>query len=191
MLRPGDALLVVDVQCDFLPGGSLAVLGGDAILAPLNATLGHFEARRLPIFASRDWHPADHCSFQVHGGTWPVHCVADGPGAAFPAGLRLPASTGIVSKGCHAERDAYSAFGETDLHRRLRALGVQRVFVAGLTTDYCVLATVLDACALGYSVVVLQDAIAAVALQPGDAERALERMRASGAEFIDSETLLR
>jgi nicotinamidase/pyrazinamidase len=190
-LRAGDALLVVDVQRDFLPGGSLAVPGGDAVLAPLNACLARFDALRLPIYASRDWHPPDHCSFQAQGGAWPVHCVAGGPGADFPSALHLPAAAGIISKGCLAERDAYSAFGETDLHPRLQARGVRRLFVGGLATDYCVLATVLDACALGYAVVVVRDAIAAVALQPGDAERALERMHAAGATFTDSPALLR
>jgi nicotinamidase/pyrazinamidase len=189
--RGGDALLVVDVQRDFLPGGSLAVPGGDAILAPLNACIERFDALRLPVFASRDWHPPDHASFQARGGPWPAHCVAGGPGADFPAALHLPATAGIVSKGCRVERDAYSAFDETDLHPRLQAQGVQRLVVAGLATDYCVLATVIDACALGYSVVVLQDAIAAVAQQPGDAAQALERMRAAGAAFTDSATLLR
>jgi nicotinamidase/pyrazinamidase len=189
--RAGDALLVVDVQRDFLPGGSLAVPGGDAILAPLNACIARFAALRLPIFASRDWHPPDHGSFQAHGGPWPVHCVAGGSGADFPAALHLPAATGIVSKGCRAERDAYSAFDETDLHARLQAHGVRRLVVAGLATDYCVLASVLDARALGYAVVVLRDAIAAVALQPGDATQALEKMRAAGAAFSDSTALLR
>jgi nicotinamidase/pyrazinamidase len=188
--RTGDALLVVDVQCDFLPGGSLAVPGGDAILAPLSACIERFEAMGLPIFASRDWHPPDHCSFQAQGGSWPVHCVAGGPGAGFHAALRLPAGAGIVSKGCSPSRDSYSAFGETELHERLRASGVRRLFVAGLATDYCVLATVVDARALGYEVVVLRDAIAAVELRPGDAARALEKMSAAGASFTDSTALL-
>jgi nicotinamidase/pyrazinamidase len=187
--RAGDALLVIDVQRDFLPGGSLAVPGGDAILAPLNACIERFDALHLPIFASRDWHPPDHCSFKPQGGTWPVHCVAGEPGAGFPDALQLPAATGIVSKACHADRDAYSAFGETDLHLRLQASGVRRLFVGGLATDYCVLASVLDARARGYAVVVLQDAIAAVALRPGDEAQALERMRAAGAEFTTSAAL--
>ena len=190
-LRAGDALLVVDVQRDFLPGGRLAVPDGDAILAPLNACIARFAALDLPIFASRDWHPPDHCSFKSHGGSWPVHCVAGEPGAGFPDALHLPAGTDIVAKACHADRDAYSAFGETDLHPRLQARGVRRLFVAGLATDYCVLASVLDARARGYAVVVLQDAIAAVALQPGDGERALAQMRAAGAEFTTSAALLR
>jgi nicotinamidase/pyrazinamidase len=189
--RAGDALLVVDVQNDFLPGGSLAVPGGDAILAAMNACIERFAALGLPVFASRDWHPLDHCSFQAQGGPWPPHCVAGTSGAAFAAALRLPAGAGIVSKGCNAERDAYSAFGGTDLHQRLQASAVHRLSVAGLATDYCVLASVLDACALGYEVIVLRDAIAAVELQPGDAERALQKMRAAGASLSDSAALLR
>jgi len=189
--RTGDALLVVDVQRDFLPGGSLAVPAGDAILAPLQACIERFEAMDLPIFASRDWHPPDHCSFQAQGGNWPVHCVAGGSGADFPAALHLPAGAVIVSKGSSPGRDAYSAFGETELHQRLQASRVRRLVVAGLATDYCVLATVLDARAMGYEVVVLRDAIAAVELHAGDGVRALEKMGAAGASFTDSAALLR
>lgn len=190
-MRAGDALLVVDVQTDFLPGGSLAVGGSDAILAPLNACTERFGAAGLPVFASRDWHPPGHCSFRNQGGPWPTHCVADTPGAAFPAALHLGAGCGIVSKGCSAAQDAYSAFERTDLQRRLQALGVRRLFVAGLATDYCVLASVLDARARGYEVIVLRDAIAAVEARPGDAARALAAMRAAGARFVDSGELTR
>lgn len=185
----GDALLVVDVQRDFLPGGSLAVAGGDAILAPVQACVDRFHSRGLPVFASRDWHPPDHASFQAQGGGWPPHCVAGTPGAAFPAALVLPAETVIVSKGTRPERDAYSAFEGTELHRQLRRLRVLRLFVAGLATDYCVLATVVDARALGYGVVLMRDAVAAVDLNPGDGERALARMAAAGAVAIDSAAL--
>ncbi len=187
----GDALLAVDVQRDFLPGGSFAVVGGEAVLAPLNACLELFGARGLPVFASRDWHPPEHCSFRAQGGPWPLHCVAGTTGAAFPAELHLAADCGLVSKGCSAARDAYSAFDRTDLHPRLQALGVRRLFVAGLATDYCVVATVLDARALGYEVVVLRDAIAAVDVQPGDGARALARMTAAGASLVDSAALPR
>jgi nicotinamidase/pyrazinamidase len=118
--RPGDALLVVDVQRDFLPGGSLAVAGGDAILGPINACTEHFVARGLPVFTTRDWHPPDHMSFLAQGGAWPPHCVAGTRGAEFPAELALPASSLVVSKASRSERDAFSAFDGTDLHRRLR-----------------------------------------------------------------------
>jgi len=188
-LQPDDALVIVDVQRDFLPGGSLAVPGGDAIVPALNVCIERFAARRLPIFATRDWHPAQHCSFQAAGGPWPPHCVAGTAGAEFAVGLRLPNDVHLVSKATAAERDAYSAFNDTDFHARLRARHVLRLFVAGLATDYCVVSTVLDALALGYHVVVLSDAVAAVEADPGDGQRALERMRTAGALFASSRML--
>jgi nicotinamidase/pyrazinamidase len=177
----GDALVIVDVQADFLSGGALAVRGGERVIAPLNHCIERFVARGLPVLATRDWHPADHCSFVAQGGPWPPHCVAGTPGAAFPAALRLPPAPLIVSKGTAADHEAYSGFAGTGLESQLRAAGVRRLFVGGLATDYCVLNTVLDARALGFDVVVLDDAIAAVDAEPGDGERALERMRAAGA----------
>lgn len=177
----GDALLVVDVQNDFLPGGSLAVPAGDAVLPAVGRALQHFAALGLPVFASRDWHPPDHCSFRSQGGPWPPHCVAGTPGAGFPAALRLPAGAVVISKATTPARDAYSAFDGTDLHARLQALGVRRLIVCGLATDYCVQASVFDALALGYAVVVLADGVAAVNVQPGDGERALAAMQRRGA----------
>jgi len=182
----GDALIVVDVQRDFLPGGRLGVPHGDRVVPPINGCIEAFARRGLPVFASRDWHPLDHCSFRAQGGPWPVHCVAGSAGAAFADGLRLSRDVGIVSKATSAQSDAYSAFGGTDLAQRLKATGASRLFVGGLATDYCVLETVKDALAAGFRVVVLRDAIAAVDLQPGDGERALARMRELGALFADS-----
>jgi nicotinamidase/pyrazinamidase len=184
--RTGDALLLVDVQHDFLPGGSLAVPQGDRVLVPLQRCLAVFARQGLPVFASRDWHPGDHCSFRDQGGPWPPHCVAGSAGAAFPAALALPSGAAIVSKGCQAQHEAYSAFAGTDLSARLKAAGVRRVFVGGLATDYCVLSTVLDARALGFEVVVLRDAVAAVDVQPGDGDKALDAMASAGAEIRDS-----
>jgi nicotinamidase/pyrazinamidase len=181
LLRSGDALVLVDVQCDFLPGGRLAVPEGDAVVPLLNAWIERFVAVGLPITATRDWHPPDHCSFDVQGGPWPQHCVIDTPGAAFAPGLRLPVDMTIVSKGTHPDDLGYSAFAETGLHRQLQQLGVRRVFVGGLATDYCVLNTVLDAIRLGYEVVLLTDCIRPVDCEPGDGERAISRMRAAGA----------
>jgi nicotinamidase/pyrazinamidase len=190
-LHPGadDALLIVDLQRDFLPGGPLAVRGGDAVVPPVNACIERFAARGLPVYASRDWHPGRHCSFRDDGGPWPPHCVAGSPGAGFAEGLMLPDSAQIVSKGIAPDRDAYSAFGGTELHAQLHARHVRRLFVAGLATDYCVLASVLDALALGYRVVVLSDAVAAVNLKPRDGEDALQRMRAAGAIVATSDAL--
>lgn len=184
--RPGDALVVVDVQRDFLPGGNLAAVGGDAILSGVNGCLGAFAARQLPVFATRDWHPAAHCSFEAQGGPWPPHCVAGTPGAEFGPGLQWPPHTVIVSKATTVDRDAYSGFSGTDLEQQLRALGVTRLFVVGLATDYCVQQTVIDARAAGFDVVVLRDAIAAVDARPGDGERAQKLMAAVGARFVDS-----
>ena len=179
----GDALIVVDVQQDFLPGGALGVPAGDEVIAPLNRAINMFERAGLPIFYSRDWHPANHISFKAQGGPWPRHCVAGTDGAAFAPTLRVPATAAIVSKATMAERDAYSAFQDTTLASQLRTAGVRRVFIGGLATDYCVKATVLDAKREGLDVKVLRDAIRAVEVQPGDGERALQEMQQSGAHL--------
>ena len=183
-LQDHDALVVVDVQRDFLPGGSLAVPEGDRIIPVLNAYISLFSRHDLPIIATRDWHPADHCSFQAQGGPWPVHCVRETRGAAFPETLELPAGLIVISKGTQPERDAYSGFQGTDLHERLQRMGVSRLFIGGLATDYCVQATVLDARELGYTVFLLEDAIRAVNVNPDDGNRAIGRMKAAGALVI-------
>lgn len=183
-LQPGDALVIVDVQNDFLPGGSLAVAHGDAVVPALNRAIDVFMARRLPVAATRDWHPEDHCSFRAQGGPWPPHCVAGTPGADFAASLRLPANAIVVSKATTPGADAYSGFQGTELHDHLRAAGVRRLFVGGLATDYCVLKTVLDAVQLGYEVWVLDDAIRAVNAEPGDGDRANAEMAARGARRV-------
>lgn len=182
----GDTLMVVDVQNDFLPGGSLAVPEGDAVVPVLNRCIKLFGEKQLPVFASRDWHPPDHCSFRAQGGPWPPHCVAGSRGAAFAPGLTLPPDTVVISKADTPERDAYSAFGGTDLDARLTQAGIDRLYVGGLATDYCVLNTVLDALKLGYSVIVLEDAVRAVNVAPGDGERALAEMQRGGAQFATS-----
>lgn len=179
--QAGDALLVVDVQNDFLPGGALGVPDGDAVIAPLASYIGHFRAANLPLVATRDWHPPDHCSFVAQGGPWPPHCIAGSAGAAFAAGLDLEQADIVVAKATHADEEAYSGFEGTDLDARLHALGVRRLFIGGLATDYCVLRTVLDARRLGYDVALLVDAIRAVDSEPGDGERAIERMIEAGA----------
>ncbi|MGB9129455.1 MAG: nicotinamidase [Thiobacillus sp.] len=183
-LQPGDVLLVTDIQNDFLPGGSLAVAGGDEVVPVLNRYIGAFVAQGLPVYATRDWHPERHCSFHAQGGPWPVHCVAGTPGAAFAAALTLPPDTTVISKATSQEQEAYSSFQGTDLDSRLRAAGIRRLFIGGLTTDYCVLNTVRDARHLGYEVFVLTDAIRAVDVQPGDGQRAEEEMMSLGAHSI-------
>ena len=179
-----DALLIVDVQRDFLPGGALAVPGGDAVVAPLNAYIAQALEAGSPVFASRDSHPVDHCSFRERGGPWPPHCVAGTMGARFAPGLRLPPHAQIIDKATSAEADAYSAFSGTGLAQSLKAQGVQRVLVGGLATDYCVLSTVLDALREGFETVVLQDAIRAVDASSGDGARALAKMREAGATAV-------
>lgn len=180
-LQPGDALIVVDVQNDFLPGGGLAVPHGDEVVAALNRYLATFQARSLPVYATRDWHPAGHCSFQPQGGPWPPHCIANTPGARFAAGLQLPPSATVISKATRADKDAYSGFEGTDLDARLRAAGVRRLFIGGLATDYCVLNTVKDALSCDYQVFLLEDAIRAVNVQANDGVKAERAMVAQGA----------
>jgi nicotinamidase/pyrazinamidase len=189
IVLPGDGLLIVDVQRDFLPGGSLAVPLGDAVIPVLNRYLALWRERGLPVFATRDWHPPAHCSFREQGGPWPPHCVAGSHGAEFPSALDLPPTAVVISKGDAPDRDSYSGFQETALHERLRAAGVRRVFVGGLATDYCVLATVRDAAALGYAVRVLTDAVKAVDVHPGDGQRAQDEMARLGAEWVRYEQL--
>ena len=133
------------------------------------------------MFATRDWHTADHCSFRAQGGQWPAHCVAGTPGAQFPASLALPADATLISKATTRSADSYSGFGGTDLHHRLQHAGIRRLFVGGLATDYCVLNTVMDALREGYGIVLLTRAIRAVNVQPGDGERAVDTMIAAGA----------
>jgi nicotinamidase/pyrazinamidase len=179
----GDALLVVDVQRDFLPGGALGVPAGDEVIKPINRVVSLFEHAGLPIFYSRDWHPPNHVSFKARGGPWPRHCVASTVGAAFALTLRVPASASIISKATTADREALSAFQDTTLASQLRAAGVWRVYIGGLSTDYSVRATVLDAKREGFDVRVLSDAVRAVDVQPGDGLRALQEMQQSGAQL--------
>lgn len=183
-LQPGDALIVVDVQNDFLPGGRLGVPRGDEVVPVLNRYARLFAEKGLPVYATRDWHPPDHCSFEARGGPWPVHCVADSPGAAFAPALDLPQDSTIVHKAAAPDRDAYSGFEGTALHERLQEDGVGRVFVGGLATDYCVLNTVRDALARGYETYLLADAVRAVNVDPQDGARAEAEMRRLGARAV-------
>ncbi len=183
------ALLIVDLQNDFCPGGALAVAGGDAVVEPLNRGIDRFVAAQAPIFASRDWHPAETSHFQDFGGPWPVHCVQHTHGAAFHPALRLPATTIIISKGMEPDSDSYSAFDGRDdscnpLAKCLSERGIFRQVVGGLATDYCVRATVLSALQHHFQVQVLREAVAAVDLKSGDGERALAEMKQAGAQII-------
>jgi nicotinamidase/pyrazinamidase len=186
----GDALILVDVQNDFLPGGSLAVPEGDQIIPLLNDVIQLFKSFNLPIFATRDWHPEDHCSFEAQGGMWPVHCVAGSVGAAFPESLDLTDDIAIISKARDPQEKAYSGLENTDLDKRLKTLNINCVWVGGLATDYCIINTVLDLISLGYQVNLLTDAIRAVNVKPEDGKNAEREMIALGARPIKIENLL-
>jgi nicotinamidase/pyrazinamidase len=175
------ALLIEDLQRDFMPGGSLAVPKSDEVVPVLNRYLALARSKGLPVFASRDWHPGNHCSFRAQGGPWPEHCVAGTAGAEFAPGLDLPPDAIIISKATREDAEAYSSFDGTDLALRLRKLGVKRLLVGGLATDYCVLHTVRDALKSGFEVLLLKDAIRAVNVKPGDGERAERQMEQAGA----------
>lgn len=184
-LQVGDALILVDVQLDFLPGGSLAVPHGDEVVPALNRYIAVFRGLTFPIVATRDWHPPDHCSFRAQGGPWPPHCVAGSAGAHFATLLDLPCEAHIVSKATSRDRDAYSGFEGTGLDDWLRRAGASRVFVGGLATDYCVLNTVRDALRFGYATFLLLDAVRAVDVAAGDGARAIDEMRRLGAMAIE------
>ncbi|HLG50833.1 MAG TPA: bifunctional nicotinamidase/pyrazinamidase [Chloroflexota bacterium] len=191
-----DALIIVDVQKDFCPGGALAVAEGDAVVPVLNEYARWFASRSAPVLASRDWHPVNSRHFRDYGGTWPIHCVQGTAGAEFHAGLELPQGTIIVSKGMDPDEDAYSAFQArtpegVPLAEALRQRGIERVFVGGLATDYCVKATVLDALRQGFQAVLLIDGSRGVNVRPHDSEEAIEEMVRAGAELTTRERITR
>jgi nicotinamidase/pyrazinamidase len=175
------ALLVTDMQRDFLPGGTLPVPGAEALIPRINHYVAQFENSGAPVYFSRDWHPADHASFRTHGGRWPAHCVADTPGAGFPALIPLPSNAGIISKGTERDREGYSAFDGTKFAELLRQRGVEELWVAGVALDFCVRATTLDALKQGLRATILIDAVRAVDVAPGDGERALQELLDAGA----------
>ena len=184
---PNDALIVTDVQLDFCPGGALGVRGGDAIVSIINNLIPKFEH----VVYTRDWHPAGHISFsdtpQFVDKSWPVHCVADSPGAQFHPDLNVPDGPFIINKGTRPEREAYSAFEGTDLAKELERRGIERVFLCGLATDYCIKNTALDALRHGFQAIVLLDAIRGVDVPPGSADEAVEFMKDAGAGVATSE----
>jgi nicotinamidase/pyrazinamidase len=175
------ALIVVDVQNDFCPGGALAVPDGDAVVEPIN----HLASQSPFVVATRDWHPADHGSFAEQGGPWPVHCVAGTPGAELHAGIDAGVLDAVIDKGQAPDLEGYSGFEETALEQLLREHEVDAVDIAGLALDYCVMATALDARRAGFDVTVHRDATRAVEVQPGDGERAVEELRAAGVQVVE------
>ncbi len=181
-----DALIVVDVQNDFCPGGALAVKDGDQVVPVLNRYIDQFSKAGLPIFATRDWHPEKTSHFITGGGPWPPHCIQGSQGAQFHPDLKLPPDTVVVSAGMGSDEDGYSGFlGRDDsgvkLIDLLRQRGIERIFVGGLATDYCVKHTVLDGLKEGLEVVLLTDSVRGVNLKPGDSASAIEEMLRAGA----------
>ena len=181
-----DALIVVDVQRDFCPGGALAVPRGDEVVPVINRL---FVLTDWLTVATRDWHPADHCSFKTQGGIWPPHCVAGTNGAGFHPALDQAHIRHVVSKAVTRNAEAYSGFQGTDLAALLASRGIRRAFVCGLATDYCVKATALDARRTGLDVVVIEDAIRGVEVKPGDCLKAIDEMRASAIVLAPSTEL--
>jgi len=183
------ALVVVDVQNDFCPGGALAVRDGDKVVPVLNRYIEKFRKADAPILYTRDWHPPDHRSFKEQGGPWPPHCVRHTQGAKFHPDLSKPRPDEIVSKADKRD-EAYSFFQGTELAGKLRQRGIRRLLVGGLATDYCVKETVLDGLAYGFEVYHLDDASRGVNVKPDDSERALQEMVARGARRITFEDVL-
>ena len=175
------ALIVVDVQNDFCPGGALAVGGGDAVVEPINRLASDASF----VVATRDWHPPDHGSFAEQGGVWPVHCVSGTPGADLHPAVDRGQIDVVVDKGQVRDLEGYSGFEGTELERLLHSRGVDAVDVAGLALDYCVKATALDARRAGFDVTVHRNATRAVEVSPGDGERAVAELRAAGVEVVD------
>lgn len=179
-----DALVVVDVQVDFCPGGALPVPEGDKIVPALNKYIRMFGRYGALIVATRDWHPSNHISFKDYGGLWPPHCVQGTEGANFHPDLQLPERVKIVSKATDPFKEAYSGFEGTNLAEDLKRAGVKRVFVGGLATEYCVKNTVLDALNLGFEIFILEDAVRGINAMPSDVEKAMKEMLEKGAKKI-------
>jgi nicotinamidase/pyrazinamidase len=183
-LSKNEALIIVDVQRDFCPGGALPVPEGDQVVPVLNEYIKLFKKANARIFATRDWHPPNHISFKMYGGPWPPHCIQQSEGAKFHPSLKLPDDTSIISKAMDPAKESYSGFDGTTLAEELKKEGVARVFVGGLATDYCVKQTVLDAIALGFETVLLLDATRGINAKPRDVEQAIDEMAAKGVEKV-------
>ena len=185
-IQPTDALIVVDVQKDFCPGGALAVEEGDEVVPVINRVKRHF----TNVVYTRDWHPENHCSFSANpddqGNSWPPHCIQHTAGAEFHFDLIVPHDAWIVSKATELDKEAYSGFQGTSLAEDLQKKGITRVFVCGLATDVCVKSTALDARKLGFEVVVIEDACRGVDLPIGSAAKAIEEMNAAGVQVCQS-----
>ncbi|HKJ98595.1 MAG TPA: nicotinamidase [Desulfotignum sp.] len=185
--QPGDALIVVDVQNDFCPGGALPIENADAVIPVLNRWIADAASAGVPVFASRDWHPAGHMSFEQSGGPWPPHCIQDSDGARFHQDLALPNTAVIVTKGVRFDQDQNSAFDQTGLDVRLRADGISRVFIGGLAEDVCVLATALDAAQEGFETILIADGVRPV--DPVGGESARLQMKTAGIQFAGNSSM--
>jgi len=184
-ITANDALIIVDVQIDFCPGGALPVPDGDRIVPAVNEYIEMFRIVGQPVFATRDWHPENHISFKENGGIWPRHCVQNTEGAKFHPDLKLPPDAFIISKGERPELEAYSGFQGTLLDSLLKERGIKRVFICGLATDYCVRNTAIGALNLGYTTFILSDAIKGVDVNKGDSEKSIETMMRKGAVLLN------
>lgn len=180
-----DALIVVDVQNDFCTDGALPIEGGETVVPVLNQWIKKAEAETVPVYASRDWHPRKHISFQAQNGPWPSHCIQDTRGAAFHPDLTLPLSTIVVTKGTRFDHDQNSVFDETGLAYHLKQESITRLFIGGLALDVCVLASAMDALANGFEVILLKNGTRAVTGE-GAAE-ALNRMEKAGVRIIEDD----
>ncbi len=185
------ALIVVDIQRDFCPGGALPVADGDKIIPAVNELIRAFEKEGLPIFLTRDWHPKNHISFEAYGGVWPPHCIQNTPGARFHPLLAVPRDAKVIDKGTLRTDDTYSNFQGTDLAQRLHNLQVKRIYVVGLATDYCVMNTVIDGLAKGFETYVITDCVRGVNVKPTDSAAAMRTMVSRGAGRTTSDRLLK
>lgn len=189
-ILPKDALIIVDMQNDFMPGGALPVPNALSIIPKINRYIEAFLKAKALIVATRDWHPPDHISFKQRGGPWPTHCVQNTSGAEFHKDLAIPREAVIVSKAFERDKDAYSGFEGTQLDTLLKSRGIKRVFVCGVATEYCVKATALDANKLGYQVFLLKDAIKGIDEPKGSELKALDEMLSEGIVALNIEDII-
>jgi nicotinamidase/pyrazinamidase len=181
-LKPGDALIIVDVQKDFCPGGALPIENGDAVIPILNRWIAKAIEKGIPVYASRDWHPVGHISFSDHDGDWPPHCIQDSEGARFHPDLALPDTVVKVTKGVRFDQDQNSAFDQTGLSVHLRREGINRLWIGGLAEDVCVLSTALDGRKEGFEVMIIENATLPVT--PRGGEKARAKMQKAGVQGV-------
>ena len=184
------ALLVIDVQNDFLEGQALGARDTSHLIPGINRVVKECSRLRVPTFFTRDWHPANHSSFRSEGGIWPSHCVQNTHGAKFADGLSLPDGSIIITKGQAVNDDGYSMFEDTSLQEHLERLKIKNIAVCGIATEYCVLESVKDAAARNFKVTLLIDLVCSIEASPGDAFAAIDRMRSAGAVLMKSEAWL-